>query len=130
MADTLVLDTNAFNERGLLHHLAGRRERKLLPAVAAAEFYYHIVTRRAWSPGRFFDALRLAGIVIEPLDAHKALAAVDAAGKEFPLRPADALIGAHALSPGRILVTRNLAHFPQVPRKVTPAELLRGDAPR
>jgi predicted nucleic acid-binding protein len=125
LADTLVLDTNAFNERGLAHWLRAYPGRKVLPAVAAAELYYHLRVQRRWPMPRFLAFLREAGVTIEPLDANRALAAVEAAGSGFPDRSADALIGAHALSPGRVLVTRDFSGHPDVPRKLTPAQLLR-----
>lgn len=125
MPDTLVLDTNAFNERGLLHFLAEWPGRKVLPAAAAAEYFLHLRVQRGWSVARFLALLKEAGLVVEPLDLPKALAAVEVAGMAFKDRPMDCLIGAHALAPGRILVTRNLADHPHVPRKQTPSELMR-----
>lgn len=126
MADTLVLDTNAFSERGLLHFLRDYPGRKLLPAVAAGEYYHHLRLQRRWSAEQFLEGLRAAGITIEPLDSRLALAAVEAAGVAFATDVADALIGAHALAPGRLLVTRNLQDHAHVPRKCTPAQLMAG----
>lgn len=125
MPDALVLDTNAFHERGLPHALAAYRGRKILPAVAAAEHLFHLSVNRGWTTERFVSALRESGIEVEPLDLHRALAAVLVNGRAFAENPTDHLIGAHALAPGRLLVTRNLEHHGRVPRKLTPGELVR-----
>lgn len=125
MAETLVLDTNAFNARGLAHFLRGYPGRKVLPAVAAAELYLHRSRGRPGQAERFFAELRTMGVVVEPLDAEKALLAVEASGPDFAAHLGDRLIAAHALYPGRTLVTNNLADYPQVPAKVTPALLIR-----
>jgi predicted nucleic acid-binding protein len=124
VADELVLDTNAFNERGFVHFLKGHAGRKILPSVAAAEYYYHLRNNRGWSLERFLALLRETDVVVEPLDRGRALAAVEAADRAFTTRRADALIAAHALAPGKLLVTRNPADYPQVPRKTTPAALM------
>jgi len=124
LADTLVLDTNAFNEKGIFHFLASYPGRKVLPSVAAAEYYHHLRVQRAWTVAKFLSLLRETGLTVEPLDVHKALAAVEVAGKDFPGDPMDALIGAHALAAGRVLITRNLEDHPHVARKRTPADLM------
>ena len=124
MTETLVLDTTAFDEHGMFHFLRAYRGRKILPAVAAAEIYIHMRRQRRWTAEKFSGFLRDMGVSIEPLDPHKALAAVDVSDAELPGGLSDALIGAHALAPGRVLVTHNIRHHPHVPRKVTPAELL------
>lgn len=126
MPAMLVLDTNAMSERGMLHFLRDYHAPKLLPAVAAAEYSTHLKVRRRWDATRFLEALREARIEIEPLDAHLALAAADMAGAAFGPTSTGALIGTHALAPGRMLVTNDLRHHPHVPRKVTPAQLLAG----
>lgn len=125
MPETLVLDTNAFNARGFAHFLRGYRGRKVLPAVAAAELYVHQGGGREGSPEAFFRHLKTMGVEIEPLDAEKALLAVDAGGPDFGNNVGDRLIAAHALYPGRALVTANLEDFPQVTFKVTPEALMR-----
>jgi predicted nucleic acid-binding protein len=112
------------SERGLLHFLRSYHGEKILPAVAAAEYSIHVKRKRGWTTADLLAGLRSAGITIEPLDAHRALAAVDLAGDGFPDRTMDALIGAHALAAGRVLVTNNLRHHPHVPRKITPSRLL------
>jgi predicted nucleic acid-binding protein len=126
----LVLDANALNERGLLHFLAEYSGRKVLPAVAAAEVFYHLKVQRGWGPAEFYQMLRDSDIVIEPLDAHKALAAADLGGERFVHAKADCLIGAHALAPGRVLLTNNVRDFPEVARKETPGERMRRPPPR
>lgn len=124
MLDCLVLDTNAFNDRVLPYFLQAYRGRKVLPAAAAAELHRHYVSQRGWDVGQFRLHLRTMGVRVEPLDLRLATLAAEAAGGEFGRRPMDALIAAHALAPGRILVTNDLDDHPQVPRKVTTAELL------
>lgn len=126
MPETLVLDTHAFNERGLGHFLLRYHGKKVLPVVAASEIYHHVRVQRRWDAERFRAYLRDHGITVEPLDLGLAMVAVEAQGPMFPENLSDALIGAHALSPGRILVTNNLRHHPDVPMKLTPSELLRG----
>lgn len=123
MPDTLVIDANAFNIRGFGHFLRRYHGRKLLPAVAAAELY-HRAARRGHPPERFLSELSAMGVTIEPLDAEKALAAAAAGDESFRTKKADWLIGAHALAPGRILVTDNIRDYPHVPRKKTPHQLM------
>lgn len=124
MADVLVLDANAFNARGFVFFLERYRGIKILPAVAAGEWYYVLCRHRGWPPERFYAELGKMGVEVESLDAELALVAASAADETFKTKKADWLIGAHALHPGRILVTFNVADYPQVRRKMTPLELM------
>lgn len=125
MAVTLVLDTNALNQRGLAHFLRHYHGRSVLPSVAAAELYVHLQAARRWDRAQFMGYLQGLRVTVEPLDGKKALLAVEAAGAAFSRDPLDAFIAAHALADGRVLVTNNIQDFPSVRKKVTPAALLR-----
>lgn len=127
MVETLVLDANAFNDPGLYYFLKGYDGKKVLPAVAGAELYRHVREQRRWSREQYFQYLRGAGTTIEPLDARLALLAVERAGAGFTDRLADALIAAHALAPGRLLVTNNLADYAGIPA-ITPAHLMQRES--
>lgn len=109
----------------MLHALAGVTGRKIMPAVAAAELFWHFRHARRWTTPRFFDFLREIRVTIEPLDGHMAVAAVEigagGASEEMP----DFLIAAHALAPGRILVTNDRVQAARVPKSVTSAEWMR-----
>jgi predicted nucleic acid-binding protein len=125
LADTLVLDTNAFSVRGFAHFLGAYDRRKVLPAVAAAELFRHLWIQRGWSEEQFFEYLGRLRVTVEPLHARAAVAAVLAAGPSFSDRTEDNLIAAHALSPGRTLVTANIRHYPHVPVAISPVALLK-----
>jgi predicted nucleic acid-binding protein len=123
--ETLVLDTNALATRGFGHFLETEyRGKCVLPVVAAAEWFYHVRVQRGWDVPEFSASLQRMRIEIESMHAWHAVTAASLADDTFAANKADWLIGAHALRPGRILVTNNLADHPHVPRKLTPADLM------
>lgn len=125
MAAPLVLDTNALLARGFLRWLRGYPGAKLLPAVAFVELGVH------WVPQRSMDGyeatLRAAGVEVEWLTTDHARLAVELALAQgrFAERARDFLIGAHAASPPRVLVTNDLGDFGFLGRRArTPAQVM------
>lgn len=125
MAPPLVLDTNAFTTRGLLHWLGSYRGPKILPVVAYVELGMHWVPRRTQEG--YDGTLVSAGVTVEWLTTDQARLAIEislAAGG-FAQRSRDFLIGAHAASPPRVLVTNNLSDFEFLgDRARTPAQVM------
>lgn len=125
MAAPLVLDTNAFRTKGFLHWLRTYHGPKLLPAVAYAElglFIRHRGTQEAYD-----GMLAEHGIDVEWLDRERARTSIELAlvHGDWDRNSRDYLIGAHAASPPRLLVTNNLKDFTFLGDRVrTPAQLM------
>lgn len=110
MPPPLVLDANSFSASGFRHWLGSYRGVKLLPAVAYAELGVHL---GRVDPDALDAGLARAGVEVEWLTADIARIAVELglAGGEWERNARDYLIGAHAASPPRLLVTTNVKDF-------------------
>lgn len=123
--DPLVLDTNALADREFRHRLAGFDGHKILPAVAYTEIAMHFLAKG--TPLRRLDRLlREASTVVEGFRHQDARVAAGTAHQVGDAEEnfVDHLVGAHAASPPRILVTRNTDDFRFLgPRVLTPHEV-------
>lgn len=124
MRRALVFDTNAISHRGFLHEIRSFPGEKILPAVAYAELGVAFETRGRLA--RLKGALQQAGIEVEWFRASEAERAARSGALvgDFRKNARDHMIAAH-LSPGRTLVTENLADYSFVDNKCTPAEALK-----
>lgn len=110
--DPLVLDTNSFRNTDFLFWLRSYNGQKILPVIADVEL------------GVFFESqgepldkvqslLNRTGVTIEWFRPEDGRVAIQTAGmtKDFSENARDHLIGAHAASPPRHLVTENIDDF-------------------
>jgi predicted nucleic acid-binding protein len=125
MAPPLVLDANAFSARGFREWLRGYHGDKILPAVAYAELGIHV--RRKLGKEAFDATLHRAGVEVEWLRAELADVAIGLGLRHggWDARARDYLIGAHAASAPRVMVTDNAGDFRFLGDRVrTPAALM------
>jgi predicted nucleic acid-binding protein len=108
----LVLDTNTLSDTTFLHALREHHVLKLVPAVAYADASVHILNRDGSS--RTFDhLLEEAGVEVERFERGHARTAAWSGSvmRDFTENARDHMISAHAASPPRVLVTRNVDDF-------------------
>lgn len=120
-----MLDANAITDEDFFRWLRSYRGDKILPGVAYVEAAV-FVTRRTTIEA-FNGLLRATGIAVEFMGPREAQLAIELAreAKDFHEHARDYLIGVHALSPPRIMVTENLRHCQFLERVVTPLEIQR-----
>lgn len=110
--DPLVLDTNALADRSFREALATYTGLKRVPAVAYTELAVLALARKgAIEP--LDRILREVGIEVERFqwDEARTAAWTGVEAGDFSENARDHLIGAHAASPPRILVSRNVDDF-------------------
>lgn len=119
MSDPIVIDNSAFSKRDFRRWLKTYHGQKIMPSVSYAEALVHVVNRGG-TADKFNDLLRGLRVRVERTNRdHAALAAIAGANQgDWTQNARDYLIGAHAASPPRVLVTENVKDFTHLPRVV------------
>lgn len=117
MADPIVIDNSAFAKPDFRRWLNTYYGQKIMPSVSYAEALVHVVNKGGTAE-EFDELLRGLHVRVERTSRdHAALAAI--AGSEhgdWRKTARDYLIGAHAESAPRVLVTENVKDFAHLPR--------------
>jgi len=111
MNEPLILDTCVFSDRSFLYKLKKYHGRKIIPAVAFCELYYHSLCKgKEDAIMKLFSKL---DIEIEEFDARRARnAALYSKGYgKFDKNFRDYMIGSHAYPPPRKMITDNKKDF-------------------
>lgn len=117
----LDTDTVSFSLRGLGRVADRLREHRpseiAVSAVTVAELRYGAARRRSRRLDQLLDTF-LEAVAVRPFDRAAAdrygELAADLASRGEPIGMADAMIAAHALALGTVLVTHNRRHFERI----------------
>lgn len=128
MAKPIVIDNSAFAKHDFREWLKDYFGQKIMPSVSYAEALVHVLNKGGSADG-FNDLLRRLRVRVERTNRdHAALAAIAGSNhQDWKGNARDYLIGAHAQSAPRVLVTENLKDFSHLPRVVDVWDVVNGN---
>lgn len=119
MSDPIVIDNSAFAKPDFRRWLKTYYGQKIMPAVSYSEALVHILNNDG-TVEEFNELLRGLRVRVEPTKRDQGAIAAQSGSHhdDWSENARDYLIGAHAASPPRILVTENVQDFAHLPRVV------------
>lgn len=128
MAKPIVIDNSAFAKDEFRRWLKTYYGQKFFPSVAYSEALVHFLNKGG-TADQFNELLKGLRVQVEWTKQGQAAsaAAAGSANGDWTENARDYLIGAHAESPPRIMVTENMKDFGHLPRVVDVWDAMDGD---